>query len=645
MLVIHGIWAYGTLNLWAEDSAGPARAKPRPGRPSRAPRPHPFAGGLDALADAVAELAGSASDLARKAIEDELTLLLPSTLDGPLASPGVVREAGAEPAGQPGRPALAPWRVPALAFEPATALDLLDALGDPDSRPSPAMLGGSVAYLSALARLAEDLAARGRVLPTLEPGEDGSYVARWRPVLSGADAQRARDLAAAMPPLCRATRAEGEPSAQVLTEALDSLADAAARARLGREPGVTLLPARRGRRPARVPVAERWATALTGADAQVPVATPDEEAEAAELAADLAAWRDSAQVPAGPVRTCFRLIEPRPDAGETETSARAGSPTAASTTEPGAAEASATGAGTADASETGAGQAAATEQTAAEAWEVELALQSTDDPSLLLSAADIWSGATAGGWAAAGIRHPEEELLAGLGAAARLFPELDHGLRDPAPEAVTLDTEGAFRFLRQTGPLLSGAGFGVLLPDWVRKSRLGLKITTRTRQTPGAGATEGGFGLGDLVNFRYDLAVGDETLDPDELAELARLKVPLVRLRGQWVELDDRHLQAALKFLEKGRSGTITAADALLEGLQGADDDLPVVEVDADGWLGDLLSGQAEHRLAPVPTPASFRGELRPYQERGLAWLSFLGNLGLGGILADEGMGKCVLPA
>ncbi len=635
MLVIHGIWAYGTLNLWAEDSAAPARAKPRPGRPSRAPRPHPFAGGLDALADAAAELAGPASDLVRKAIEDELTLLLPSAPDGPLASPGVVRDPGAGPAAPAGRPALAAWRVPALAFEPNAALDLLDALGDPGSRPSPANLGGSVAYLSALARLAGDLAARGRVLPTLEPGEDGSYAARWRPVLAGADAQRARDLAAAMPPLCRATRAEGEPSAQVLTEALDALADAAARARLGREPAVTLLPARRGRRPVRVPVAERWAAALTGADAQVPVTAPAEAAEAAELAADLAAWRDAAQVPAGPVRTCFRLIEPQPDVGEAEASAAE-----AGTTESGRAESSTADASTAEISGAEAGQAAA-----AAAWEVELALQSTDDPSLLLSAADIWSGATAGGWAAAGIRHPEEELLAGLGAAARLFPELDHGLRDPAPEAVTLDTEGAFRFLRQTGPLLSGAGFGVLLPDWVRKSRLGLKITTRTKQAPGAGAGEAGFGLRDLVNFRYDLAVGDETLDPDELAELARLKVPLVRLRGQWVELDDRHLQAALKFLEKGRSGTITAADALLEGLHGTDDDLPVVEVDADGWLGDLLSGQAEHRLAPVATPASFHGELRPYQERGLAWLSFLGDLGLGAVLADDmGLGKCVLP-
>ncbi len=98
MLVIHGIWAYGALSLWAEDSDGPARAQPRPGRPSRAPRAHPFAGGLDALADAIAELAGPAADLARKAVEDELTLRLPPAPDGPLASPALIREPGTEPA-------------------------------------------------------------------------------------------------------------------------------------------------------------------------------------------------------------------------------------------------------------------------------------------------------------------------------------------------------------------------------------------------------------------------------------------------------------------------------------------------------------------------------------------------------------------
>jgi SNF2 family DNA or RNA helicase len=602
MLVIHGTWAYGVLSLWAEDSGRPASAGLQPRRTSRAPRPHPFAADPDVLADAIAELAGPSADLARKAIEDELTLRLPSAPDGPLASPELGRAADgagavAAAAGrQAARAALAAWRVPALTFDPPVAADLLAALGDPGAGSVSAVAGGSVLYLAALARLADDLAGRGRVLPTMAASDDGRYAARWRAVLSGPDAQRARELAAAMPPLCRAD-AGSEPSAVLVTDAIDALADASARARLGGDPEFRLLPARAGRRPSRIPVAERWAAALTGTDAQVLVTTPQDEAEAAELAAALDDWRAAAQVPAGPVRTCFRLVEPGPE------------PEAAT-------------------------------------WTVELALQSTDDPSLLLPAADIWSGDSAGGWAAAGIRHPEEELLTGLGAASRLFAELDQVLRTPAPEEVALDTEGAARFLQQTGPLLAGAGFGVLLPDWVggARKRLGLKITTRTRSSPGAApAAEAKFGMGDLVDFRYDLAVGDESLSPEELEELARLKVPLVRLRGQWVELDDRHLQAALKFLERSqdRSGTMTAGEALLDGLGGVDEDLPMVGVDADGWLGDLLSGQADRRLAPVPTPASFQGELRPYQERGLAWLSFLGDLGLGAILADDmGLGK-----
>jgi SNF2 family DNA or RNA helicase len=142
------------------------------------------------------------------------------------------------------------------------------------------------------------------------------------------------------------------------------------------------------------------------------------------------------------------------------------------------------------------------------------------------------------------------------------------------------------------------------------------------------------------------VAVGDQVIDPDELAELARLKVPLVRLRGQWVELDEAHLKAALRFLEKNPAGTMTAADALLAGLglgDGTDDDAPLTGVDADGWLGDLLSGQADRRLAAMTAPDGFTGTLRPYQERGLSWLSFLGDLGLGGILADDmGLGKTI---
>ncbi|MGH3158962.1 MAG: hypothetical protein ACRDNF_20650, partial [Streptosporangiaceae bacterium] len=83
MLVVHGIWAYGAAYLWAEDSALPATAPPRSGRPSKAPRPHPFARDPAGLAEALAEvpesaadgtwLAGKTPDGTLKAVDDELT--------------------------------------------------------------------------------------------------------------------------------------------------------------------------------------------------------------------------------------------------------------------------------------------------------------------------------------------------------------------------------------------------------------------------------------------------------------------------------------------------------------------------------------------------------------------------------------------
>ncbi len=607
MLVVHGIWARGSMRLWAEDTMPARTYAPQVPQASRGPRRHPFAVPAAELADALAGLPEPLPDLARKAVDDDLTLLLPTTGDEPLASP----ETGRQPPG--GKCALAAWQVPVLVFEPAAAVESLAALDRGREWQADLVPGATLAYLAVAARFAADLAARGRVLPALV-AEEGGYAARWRPVLAAADAQRARELAAAMPPLCRAAVDEAD-AGVLLADALDALADCAARTRLQ----APLLPARRGRPPARVGLPERTVAALTTPGAHVPVETPEDEAEAAWLTGALAQWRASAQLPVGPVRTCFRLAEPVAPGGATPLDPPAHGGAARPPIPPGDSP----------------------PISPADTWRVEFALQSAEDPSLMLPAPDVWAGA-GGGWLA-GDAYPDEELLAGLGAAARLFPSLDDALREAAPAAVTLDTAGALRFLRETGPVLAGAGFGVLLPDWARKARLGLKLTARSSPSGSSSARRSGFGLEDLVDFRYDLAVGDQVLSADELDELAALKVPLVRIRGQWVELDEAHLRAALKVLERGRSGTMTAAGVLLAGAGEAAGELPLVAVEADGWLGDLLSGQADRRLAPMATPAGFGGELRPYQQRGLAWLSFLGGLGLGAVLADDmGLGKTV---
>ncbi|GLY84322.1 hypothetical protein Airi02_022510 [Actinoallomurus iriomotensis] len=558
MLVAHATWHGGALCLWAEDPALPATTRVRV-----TPRPHPFA---------AADFAGTSyAPLTAGAMRVTLSLLLPGSADGPLPSPELAREPSAK------RPAAHVWRVPALALDPFAAMALLSSTGDADD----VVRGADLRFFALVADEAVHLAGRGRVLPALLR-EDGDLTARWRPVVTGADAERFRELARAMPPACRAADG-GRPAAELLLEALTGLADAAVRGIVPHP----LLADRTGRVPDRLPLAERWAAALTGPDPSVAREPGDDPAT---LGAALDDWAAAASRPSGPLRVCFRLTEPPED-------------------DPGG------------------------------PWSVQFALQGTDDPSLYVPAAAIWTGEVTS------VADAEETLLAGLGRALRLYPRIADALRMATPTSVTTDAAGAFAFLREVAPLLSAAGFGVQLPQWAGRARLGMKLTTRTKTESSGATVSSGFGLGDLVDFRWDLAVEGEDITEEELAELARLKAPLVRLRGRWVELDDAQLRAALEFLSRGREGEMSAAQAVRAAIHAGDDTLPLLEIDADGALGDLLSGEADRRLEPIPTPEGFEGTLRPYQERGLAWLSFLDSLGLGAVLADDmGLGKCLLP-
>src|SRR5579863_10549314 len=100
MRVLHGLWAHGTLCLWAEDPglpAAPPGPAPSSGRVS-SPAPHPFACQAAELADVLAALPGPAGAAARKATCDELTLQLPSAASParPLPSPGLIRTEAAD---------------------------------------------------------------------------------------------------------------------------------------------------------------------------------------------------------------------------------------------------------------------------------------------------------------------------------------------------------------------------------------------------------------------------------------------------------------------------------------------------------------------------------------------------------------------
>jgi non-specific serine/threonine protein kinase len=278
----------------------------------------------------------------------------------------------------------------------------------------------------------------------------------------------------------------------------------------------------------------------------------------------------------------------------------------------------------------------------AEPFRVDLLVQAVDDPSLLVSAAQVWK---ARGRTLRVLEHsfedPQERLLGALGRAANLYPELEGALRRPRPEALDLDAGGAYRFLRQFAPLLEQAGFGVLVPSWWGKPSARLGVRLRARPSPAA-TSSGLLGMAALVDYHFEVALGDETVTAEELAELARLKAPLVRMGKGWVELRPEDVEAALAILDRGTAGNMTITETLRVGLGlEGEGGLPVVAMEAESWLGRLFG--TDQTLEPIASPAGFSGTLRPYQERGLSWLAFLDGLGLGACLADDmGLGKTI---
>jgi non-specific serine/threonine protein kinase len=658
VLVAHSFWSPGRgFCFWAEDSRLVGRSR-RGEDDELGPRRHSFAVAAAGLATAL----GLTAEAAARAEPVRLRLLLPTEGSRPL--PSTPAKAGGRaappnllPLVPPVRrnvrraPGLHPWMVPTLQLPAGVALELLlsrrAAGGAPErvATESPIATGAGWAWCAALADEALEMAAGGRAVPAVLRASDGRAEARWLPAPTAADGERLRALVESIPSVCRAEtetardRPAGSPE-EIVTGALGDLVDAAVRASLA---GRRTVPVRRGRVSKKTAAAEAFLAALTADEATLPPAAAD-AANVEELQTVLRDWRRSGLSTAGPLRTCFRLVPPPATEPDPVTH-----PAPATEADP-AGEAPPSDPGDWDGDD---------DEFDEEPWRVEILLQSTADPSLLVPAGDVWDDGPAFEAFRPLVADPGGHLRTDLGRAVRLWPGLDTALNSDAPSEVELDAAGAQRFLSDAAPLLEQAGFGILVPPWWQNTpRLGLRLRARPRPVGLSGPSTGGFGLAGLCDYDYEVAVGDATLSVQELQRLAEAKAPLVRLKGRWVELRAGDIERALAILERPDGGraparrNMTAAEVLRVGL-GLDPppslDLPVVGVVAEGWLGALLgsggeAGAGEHvddRIEALPTPAGFNGVLRPYQERGLAWLSFLQRYGLGACLADDmGLGK-----
>jgi SNF2 family DNA or RNA helicase len=493
------------------------------------------------------------------------------------------------------------WQVEGLKLKPLAALKFLQALPLGSFKATDAYVGSELRFWSQVGRWSLDLLSRGKFLPGLYRQTTGEAVACWQPLLDSAvDQGRLDKFTTVMPAACRAYQEIGQGESvssfvplepqELLLAFLSSVVDTQVRSWVE----VRGLPAIES-------LMQEWLRSLLTPSHYLEM--PAEEVARLETA--LKTWAIPVQqnlvVPTSQTlqqslwRTSFNLKPPASETGN---------------------------------------------------WCLGYGLQAVDNADFWVDAATIWSqpverleyqGRT--------IEQPQETFLKGLGLASRLYPPIEPSLHERRPRSCELTSVEVYEFIKGSAWRLQDSGLGIVLPPGLAPGagakRLGISISAEAPQ-PQKGDR---LGLQSLLKFKWELAIGDRTISKKEFDRLMALKSPLVEVQGEWIALQPSEVRAAQAiFTASNEQMNLTVEDALR--LSTGDTTtlakLPVVNFEASGALQELIINLTGNQsITLIETPKGFKGQLRPYQARGVSWLAFLERWGLGACLADDmGLGK-----
>jgi uncharacterized Zn finger protein len=215
---------------------------------------------------------------------------------------------------------------------------------------------------------------------------------------------------------------------------------------------------------------------------------------------------------------------------------------------------------------------------------------------------------------------------------AELHPPFNDYLRRGAETPLAVTPKALPPLLFETLPALRLMGLRVQLPralERLLRPRLSMQVKA-SRSSAGSGLLD----TGAVFSFDWKVAVGDEMLTPAEFERLLGRADGIVKFRGQYVMLDAAQVQALRASL--ARPPSPGGAELLRAALAGEWDGAPVaLNAAAEKLVADL------RRDTDTPLPAGLQATLRPYQQRGYAWLWRNARLGLGSVIADDmGLGK-----
>jgi len=602
MIILHAGSFNKRLLIWGEkprekDSASTSNQARK--AKTTLPVQYPYDAGGTGLSKSLQEILPNSKAVSKRT--RKILVWLPTKASTPIASSSLI----AEPPKSRVKLRLAPWTISAYQLSLEETVEFLCKCSGGRTLKSGILIGRDLAYWSKALRFAGSLVARQQYLPGLTI-EGERYRSVWEPIIAGKDTELLAGLAKQMPAVGRALSESQETSPperpggtllkQFLTASVDYLV------RSGCPEDIESKGERTKKKKTTFDsIHDAWLYSLRNEESIIEA----EQTELAQLAEQVAQWhRPIAVSTASPFRLCLRLEEP--DELEETTSALPNN-----------------------------------------GWYVRYLLQPYKDPSLLVQLEDAWK--TKSRKASVLKKYGsdvKEYMLSALGQASGICPLIAASLASATPAGYELDVLGAYDFLNNKAIALEQTGFGVMLPAWW--TRKGTKLKLSASANVKSPKMQGGnaFSLESMVRFDWSVALGNKKLTLEELEALAKLKAPLVKIRGQWIEMNATEIQAAIDFWKKNSSQKATVRDIIQMAL-GAKETSVGFElggVKATGWIGKLLKQlEGTVKFEKLAIAKTFSGALRPYQVRGFSWLAFLRKWGMGACLADDmGLGKTI---
>ena len=233
-----------------------------------------------------------------------------------------------------------------------------------------------------------------------------------------------------------------------------------------------------------------------------------------------------------------------------------------------------------------------------------------------------------------------------LNYATRYMPELEKLFEDEEKLALDLDLNEVYKIITQTAYYLQKAQIEVVLPKElanivVPRASINAKVkSSRTKELEDIfnNTSSGKISLEDILDFSYEIAIGNERLSVEEFNNLIKGQNGLIKYKNKYVIIDQEDTKKIFEEVAKSNLKSMSRMELIHAAMSGQ---VNQYDFDYDGAFARVI--QDFNKPVEVTVPKTLKGELRPYQMTGLKWLWTNITKGFGTCMADDmGLGKTI---